>query len=368
MPLGCGSLGSLRCGSLGSQLPLGYESLGTQLPIMCGSLVGSQLPLGCGSLGSQLQLGCGSLGSQLPLGCGSLGSQLPLGCGSSGSLLPLGYESLGPIMCGSLGSLLPLGCGNLGSLLPLGCGSLGNPSFLGFASQMALQVWELDTKTVGISGVDDEILNVSKNNLQVDHYERIHFEQRLVNVRPFHVCDTSKESAIQCIDEGGKSLRIYQFTLWHAGVEISVRVVSCDCEPLLVTLVRAHLWPASLSYPRYAFSFKPLDWAESLLLECQVDFCQALYFSCPYAVGNYVCIFTARIAFPCRDEISIPVLLMLLRNTGRQATVTLSSILRFFRHESRQLSFLSERLDAGNVCPACPKVSSFLIINFAIIH
>ena len=29
---------------------------------------------------------------------------------------------------------------------------------------------------------------------------------------------------------------------------------------------------------------------------------------------------------------------------------------RFFRHEMRHLSLLSQSLDSGNICPACPKV------------
>lgn len=73
--------------------------------------------------------------------------------------------------------------------------------------------------------------------------------------------------------------------LWPTGMEHSILLVCCGCEPLGVTLVRAQLWPASPAHPRYAFSFSLLDWAESLLLECQValkDFCQALSFRCPY--------------------------------------------------------------------------------------
>ena len=80
------------------------------------------------------------------------------------------------------------------------------------------------------------------------------------------------------------------------GVESKIRVLSCNCEPLALTLVRAQLWPASPSYPRYAFGFSLLDWAESLLKECQValkDFCQALYFHCSFkmTVSLYVFIF-----------------------------------------------------------------------------
>ncbi len=68
-----------------------------------------------------------------------------------------------------------------------------------------------------------------------------------------------------------------------------MQVLCCDCEPLPITLVRARLWPATPSYPKYAFTFSLLDWAEALLLECHVslkDFCSALYFRCPYAVAK----------------------------------------------------------------------------------
>ena len=70
-------------------------------------------------------------------------------------------------------------------------------------------------------------------------------------------------------------------------MEHNVQVTCCDCEPLPITLVRARLWPATPTYPKYAFTFSLLDWAEALLLECHVslmDFCSALYFRCPYPV------------------------------------------------------------------------------------
>ena len=54
-----------------------------------------------------------------------------------------------------------------------------------------------------------------------------------------------------------------------------------------MTLVRARLWPATPQNPHYAFCFDLLDWAEALLLECQVslkDLCEALYFKCPHLV------------------------------------------------------------------------------------
>ena len=82
---------------------------------------------------------------------------------------------------------------------------------------------------------------------------------------------------------------VYWYDLFDcvSGNERMVTVVSCDCEPFPVVLVRARVWPASPSFPKYAFTFCVLDWAEALLLECHVslkDCCSALYFSCPYMV------------------------------------------------------------------------------------
>ena len=69
------------------------------------------------------------------------------------------------------------------------------------------------------------------------------------------------------------------------GMEHTIEFVQCDCESLAVTLIRAKFWTATPHSPRLVFPFSLLDWAESLLLECQVflkDFCTALYFHCPY--------------------------------------------------------------------------------------
>ena len=54
-----------------------------------------------------------------------------------------------------------------------------------------------------------------------------------------------------------------------------------------MALARADLWPNAPQNPHYAFSFALLDWAETLLLECQVslkDLCEALYYKCPHLV------------------------------------------------------------------------------------
>ena len=69
-----------------------------------------------------------------------------------------------------------------------------------------------------------------------------------------------------------------------SGVEHKVQFSYCTCEPLIKTLCRAQLWPATPCNPHYVFSFALLDWAEALLLECQValkDFCSALNFLFP---------------------------------------------------------------------------------------
>ena len=71
------------------------------------------------------------------------------------------------------------------------------------------------------------------------------------------------------------------------GIEHEIFLVSCECESTAVTMTRARMWPASPLKPRLAFSFDLLNWAEALLLECQVsvnDFCKALNFKCPHLV------------------------------------------------------------------------------------
>lgn len=73
----------------------------------------------------------------------------------------------------------------------------------------------------------------------------------------------------------------------HLGEEHNILFVCCACEPLVLTMVRARLWPSSPQRPNVAFTFDLLDWVECLLLECQValkDFCKALYLKCPHLV------------------------------------------------------------------------------------
>ena len=69
------------------------------------------------------------------------------------------------------------------------------------------------------------------------------------------------------------------------GAQHKFKFIYCDCEPLAVLLVRAKLWPATPHHPRFAFTFGLLDWAEALMLECQVslkDFNNALKFRNPF--------------------------------------------------------------------------------------
>ena len=45
----------------------------------------------------------------------------------------------------------------------------------------------------------------------------------------------------------------------HLGFEHDVLFTYCECEPLVVTMVRAHLWPSSPQRPNIAFTFDLLD-------------------------------------------------------------------------------------------------------------
>ena len=74
----------------------------------------------------------------------------------------------------------------------------------------------------------------------------------------------------------------FSITFVTKGMEHRMQFACCHCEPLATTLCRGNLWPATPSNPQYAFSFALLDWAEALLLKCQValkDFCIMLLFS-----------------------------------------------------------------------------------------
>ena len=109
-------------------------------------------------------------------------------------------------------------------------------------------------------------------------------EAKTIDVRPKHICiSTSKEASLCCIDEYGvvRTDNYDYCLLLHLGFEHYVLFTYCECEPLVVTMVRAHLWSSSPQRPNIAFTFDLLDWTEALLLECQValkDLCKALLF------------------------------------------------------------------------------------------
>ena len=90
---------------------------------------------------------------------------------------------------------------------------------------------------------------------------------------------------------GGSWYYNYVLVLWlkvlPSGAEHQVNFISCSCEPLTATMVRAHLWPATPQNPHIAFSFHFLDWAEALMLECQValkDLCKAVCYIQKYPI------------------------------------------------------------------------------------
>lgn len=109
-----------------------------------------------------------------------------------------------------------------------------------------------------------------------------------VNVLLPHPCESKEEVIICCLDEDGRILcNEVIFVIFTTGIEHSVLFMTCKCELLAISLVRAHLWPTSPTNPHYAFCFSLLDWGEALLLECQVSIkglCEALYYKCPYIV------------------------------------------------------------------------------------
>ena len=99
----------------------------------------------------------------------------------------------------------------------------------------------------------------------------------------FLTTTTTKIIEICCIDQYGELLMMLMFytALFCKGIEHFLLYTVCDCEPSITTLVRGNIWPATIQRPKLGFSFDLLDWAESLMLECQVAvkyFCKALYF------------------------------------------------------------------------------------------
>ena len=57
--------------------------------------------------------------------------------------------------------------------------------------------------------------------------------------------------------------------------------MSCCCEPLVVTLVRTHLWPASPQRPLHLIYWTGRKHYSLSVLK---DLCKALYFKCSHLV------------------------------------------------------------------------------------
>ena len=77
------------------------------------------------------------------------------------------------------------------------------------------------------------------------------------------------------------------YAVLYIGIGHNLQFICYNCEPLAITLARAGLWPATPHNPHYAFSFALLDWAETLIPECQIalkGFCKSLKFR--YAFHN----------------------------------------------------------------------------------
>ncbi|XP_014671057.1 PREDICTED: uncharacterized protein LOC106811852 isoform X2 [Priapulus caudatus] len=80
-----------------------------------------------------------------------------------------------------------------------------------------------------------------------------------------HACETRLWRIIAVLDENG--------------VQHQVQVSVCSCEPVAVTLIRYHLWPATPKNPQVAFTFNLMENLRLLVLECQVSvrsFCMAM--------------------------------------------------------------------------------------------
>ncbi len=91
----------------------------------------------------------------------------------------------------------------------------------------------------------------------------------------------------------------------YLGEQHSVQFTACACEPLVHTMVRAHLWPSSPQRPHFAFTFELLNWEEALLLEAQVslnDFCKALSFKCHSIASKVNHTDKGNICIPCIDS------------------------------------------------------------------
>lgn len=124
----------------------------------------------------------------------------------------------------------------------------------------------------------------------------------------------------------------YSFLCWSWDIEITyigeehkILFATCACEPVVISLARARLWPSSPQQPQIVFTFELMDWAEALLLECQValkDFCKALYFKCQHLISKVstsnisIALFMWYFITYVSEGIYTPRLLMHLKSTG----------------------------------------------------
>ena len=109
------------------------------------------------------------------------------------------------------------------------------------------------------------------------------------------------------------------------GTPHNLKFRCCNCEPITSTMVRANIWPATPVNPRIAFTFKLMDWAEIMLLECQValkDLCMALSYKCPYQFKKVntdcnECAYYLSVWYMCfNSKITTLTLLIHLKNIG----------------------------------------------------
>ncbi len=119
------------------------------------------------------------------------------------------------------------------------------------------------------------------------------------------------------------NLWFIMYYVYTIGIEQVLKLRCCKCEPVVFTMARGRIWPATPSNPHVAFTFELLDWAEALLLECQVavkDLCAALRHKCPYLqIKVCVCMIKMSCFILCiflRERNSTLCLLIHLKNTG----------------------------------------------------
>ena len=122
-------------------------------------------------------------------------------------------------------------------------------------------------------------------------FKPVIIQDRKIDVRIPHECMSPLSTTLCCIDANGvykcTASLTYKVFLTILGNEHNINFLYCSCESLVLTLVRARLWPSTPHHPHIVFSFDLLDWAEALLLECQValkDLCKAFQFKCPHLV------------------------------------------------------------------------------------